>query len=172
MRSTLVICLGNPLMRDEGIGTRLGSELSKRLADDSDVEVLDLGTGGLAVMHAITGRRRVVFVDCAIMGEAPGTIRCFTPDEVRSTRAQTRYSLHEGDLLNALELSRRMGECPDDIVILGIQPKEVTDGQGLTRDLENKIGEYVKTILGQISSKPKQNAEPLPPKERRRSKKH
>jgi hydrogenase maturation protease len=63
-----------------------------------------------------------------------------------------RYSLHEGDLLNSLELSRRLGECPDDIVIFGIEPKEIADGEGLSREIQGNIRQYVQTILQEIGS--------------------
>jgi hydrogenase maturation protease len=147
MKPILIICLGNPLMRDEGIGIRLASELTAHLSDNSDVEVLDLGTGGLSVIHAITGREKIVFVDCAIMGQTPGLMLRFTPEQVRSSKMRMRYSLHEGDLLNTLELSRRLGECPDEIVIFGIEPKEIAHGEGLTSELENNIRQYIRTIL-------------------------
>ena len=150
MKPTLIICLGNPLMRDEGIGVRLEPELSSRLAGHPDVEVCDLGTGGLTIMHAMTGRERVVFVDCALMGEAPGAMRRFTPEEVFSTKIKTRYSLHEGDLLDTLRLSQTLGECPDDIVIFGIEPRQVAPGQELSEELEHKIPHYVETILKEI----------------------
>jgi hydrogenase maturation protease len=147
MKPTLIICLGNPLMRDEGIGIRLTSELLTHLADSPDVEVMDLGTGGLSVMHAITGRKKIIFVDCAIMGQTPGTMLRFTPEQVGSKKVRMRYSLHEGDLLNTLELSRRLGECPDDIIIFGIEPKEIADGEGLTDGLQKNIRQYIQTIL-------------------------
>jgi|GEM_PF-210992 len=150
MKPTLIICLGNPLMRDEGIGIRLAPELTSRLAGKPDVEVRDLGTGGLTVMHAIAGRQKVVFVDCAIMNELPGTIRRFTPEEVLSKKIKTRYSLHEGDLLDTLRLSQTMGECPDNIVIFGIEPKKVAPGESLTGELEKKIARYLETILKEI----------------------
>ncbi len=147
MKPILIICLGNPLMRDEGIGIRLASELLAHLTDNLDVEVMDLGTGGLSVIHAIAGREKIVFVDCAIMGQSPGLMLRFTPEQVRSKKVRMRYSMHEGDLLNTLELSRRLGECPDDIVIFGIEPKEIAHGKGLTSELENNIRQYVQTIL-------------------------
>jgi len=147
MKATLIICLGNPLMRDEGIGIRLASELSVHLADNPNVEVMDLGTGGFAVLHAIKGRKKIIFVDCAVMGKPPGIMFRFTLQQVRSKKVRMRYSLHEGDLLNTLELSRRLDECPDDIVIFGIEPKEIADGEGLTSELQNNIQQYVQTIL-------------------------
>ena len=150
MKPILIICLGNPLMRDEGIGIRLASELLVHLADNPHVEVMDLGTGGFSVMHAIVGREKIIFVDCAIMGQAPGLIHRFTPEQVSSKKLRMRYSLHEGDLLNTIDLSRRLGECPEDLVIFGIEPKEISDGQGLTSELENNIQQYVQTILKEL----------------------
>jgi hydrogenase maturation protease len=147
----LIVCLGNPLMRDEGIGVRLASELSNHLSDYPDVELSELGTGGLSVLHAIKGRKKVIFIDCAIMKQTPGTITRFNPDEVRSLKIGMRYSLHESDLLNIIELSKKIGECPDDIVIFGIEPKEIADGQGLSTELEKHIKEYIQTILKELT---------------------
>ena len=58
-----------------------------------------------------------------------------------------RYSLHEGDLLNTLELSQRLGECPEEVVIFGIEPKQIADGEGLSDELQNNIQQYIQTIL-------------------------
>jgi len=150
MKPILIICLGNPLMRDEGVGIRLASQLRVHLVDNPEIEVMDLGTGGLTVMHAIKGRKKVVFVDCAIMGQSPGLLRRFTPQQVRSTKTRMRYSLHGGDLLNTLILSRSMGECPEDIVIFGIEPKEICHGEGLSDELENNIQQYIQSILQEL----------------------
>ncbi|MHC4438403.1 MAG: hydrogenase maturation protease [Planctomycetota bacterium] len=153
MKPILIICLGNPLMRDEGIGIRLASELLLHLADNPNVEVMDLGTGGFSVMHAIAGREKIIFVDCAVMGQEPGTMIRFTPEQVRSKKVLMRYSLHEGDLLNTLELSQRLGECPDEVVIFGIEPEQIADGEGLTNELQNNIQQYVQTILEELDRK-------------------
>ena len=150
MKPILIVCLGNPLMRDEGIGIRLASELLVHLTDNPDVEVMDLGTGGFSVIHTIVGRKKIIFVDCAIMDQAPGLIHRFTPEQVCSKKVRMRYSLHEGDLLNTIELSRRLGQCPDEIVIFGIEPMEISHGEGLTSKLEKNIQQYVQTILKEL----------------------
>ena len=151
MKPILIICLGNPLMRDEGIGIRLASELLVHLADNPNVDVLDLGTGGISVIHAIAGRKKVIFIDCAIMGKSSGCIYRFTPEQANSKKVQMRYSLHEGNLLNSIELSRNLGECPDNIIIFGIEPKEITHGEGLTSQLENNIQQYIQIIMEELS---------------------
>ena len=150
MKPILIICLVNPLMRDEGVGIRLASELMVHLADNPHVEVMDLGTGGFSVIHAIVGREKIIFVDCAIMGQPPGLIRRLTPEHLHSKKVRMRYSLHEGDLLNTIELSQRLGKCPYDIVIFGIEPMEIAHGEGLTSELESNIQQYVKVILEEL----------------------
>jgi len=151
MKPILIICLGNPLMRDEGIGTRIASELTVHLNGNPDVEVIDLGTGGLSVIHTVEGRKKVIFVDCAFMGQKPGMMMRFTPEQVQSVKRRTHFSPHQGDLLNVLELSRSLGQCPDDIVIFGIEPKEIAPGEGLTGELQNNIRQYVLTILEELA---------------------
>lgn len=149
MTDTVVIGMGNPLMSDEGIGIRVLEQLRTRALPD-DVEVMDLGTYGMAVLHAIAGRRRAIFIDCACMGEAPGTLRRFTPDEVSSTKLQTRLSLHEGDLLHTLSLSRSLGECPDDVVILGIEPEGMEPGDALSPVLARNLQAYTDVLVAEV----------------------
>jgi hydrogenase maturation protease len=114
------------------------------------VDVIDLGTGGLAVVHEMAHRPKVIFVDCALMDEAPGTLRRFTPDEVVTRKIQTRLSLHEGDLMQSIALSRQLGECPPEIVIFGIQPKRVEMGESLSNELQARLSEYEERVLAEV----------------------
>jgi len=147
---TVVIGLGNPMMSDEGIGVAVVARLQQCADLPVDVEIIDLGTGGLSVLHEISGRRKVVFVDCAYMDASPATMRRFTPDEVVSTKLQIRLSLHEGDLLQTLELAKQLGELPPEIVIYGVEPEQVTFNLGLSDVLEMKLDDYVATIRQEI----------------------
>lgn len=145
-----VIGLGNPLMSDEGIGVRVVEALRARADTPRDVDLLDLGTGGMQVVHELARWSRVIFVDCALLGEPPGTLRRFTPDQVVSKKIQPRMSLHEGDLFQSLELSRQLGECPADIVIFGIQPERVALGDTLSPTLMSRMDTYVEHVLNEL----------------------
>ncbi len=149
---TVVIGLGNPMMTDEGIGVAIVERLQQSADLPDDVEVIDLGTGGLSVLHEIKGRNKAVFVDCAYMNATPATMRRFTPDEVRSAKLQTRLSLHEGDLLQTLELARQLGDLPPEIVIFGIEPEQVTFNLGLSDVLKPRLDDYVTTICQELRS--------------------
>ena len=142
-RPVVLVGLGNPLLMDEGIGSRVVAELEARGDVPDTVETLDLGTAGFEVLHAIVGRRKAVFIDCTFMGKTPGSLQRFTPDQVISEKSSTHGSLHEGDLLHTLQLARKLGTCPQDVVILGVEPDRVEPGQALSPALESRVDEYV-----------------------------
>jgi hydrogenase maturation protease len=147
VRSVLAAGLGNPLLTDEGIGIAVVEALAEsRGGQFPDVEFLDLGTSMMRAVHAMAGRRRALFVDCAFMGAEPGTIRRFLPDDVRSIKALAHFSLHEGDLLQAIGISRAAGECPGEIVLFGIQPESVEPGLELSATLAARLPEYVEAV--------------------------
>ncbi len=149
---TVVIGLGNPLMSDEGIGIRLLAELTECLHREefAGVLFLDLGTSGAKVLHAIARKRKAIFLDCVFMGERPGAIRRFSMDDVRSLKILSRFSFHEADLLGILELSRKLGEYPEEVVIFGIEPQEIVPGDGLSSVLIARLQEYMAMIEGEL----------------------
>ena len=149
MSKVAIIGMGNPLMSDEGIGVVVVARLQQTPISET-VDVLDLGTSGMSVLHQLNGRDKVVFVDCAMMGEAPGTIRRFIPDDVVSQKLQPRLSLHEGDLLNTLALARRLGSCPEQIVIFGIEPKIIDFGDQLSPELMENLEAYVAAVRAEV----------------------
>jgi hydrogenase maturation protease len=151
--SIVVLGLGNPLMADEGVGVAVIERLRQQAEQYTDVEFIDAGTGGMAVLHWIEGRRKAVFVDCAFMDEPPGAVRRFTPDQVRSTKTLARESLHEADLLRILDLAVQLGQAPQQVVIFGIQPQVVTARLGLSKMIADRMEHYVEVIRSELEKK-------------------
>lgn len=151
MKPVLVVGLGNPLMRDEGIGLAVVQCLEKMSAEFPNVEFIEAGTSLMAALHRMVGRHKVVFVDCAVMGTPPGTIRRFMPNEVRSVKRLAGLSLHEGDLCAALELSQQLGECPNSVVIFGIEPERMEWGEGLSPVVAERLNEYVDAVKAELA---------------------
>ena len=150
-KPAIVIGLGNPLMADEGIGSALVGALAG-LAEagklpTENVEYLDGGCGGMYLLHSIAERKKVVLIDCARMGLEPGAIRRFTPDEVQTVKQMTHLSLHEVDILRVIELAKLIGQCPDEIVIFGIEPAKIEPHIGLTEVLQQHLPEYLAEIV-------------------------
>lgn len=149
-KPTVVLGLGNPLMADEGIGIYLIERLAACAAECPGVDFLDAGTGGMSVLHLIEGRARAIFIDCAFMGQEPGTLRRFTPQEVRSAKVLAHQSLHEADLLRLISLAEQLGQCPGQVVIFGIEPQVVEPRQGISAVLLEKTEDYLSAIRSEL----------------------
>jgi hydrogenase maturation protease len=150
IKPTIVLGLGNPLMADEGIGTRLVELLAEKYPDFPDVDFTDAGTGGMALMTHFSGRKKAILIDCALMGTEPGTIIRFTPEDVTTVKKLAHQSLHEADILKIIELAKQFGECPDEIVLFGIEPVVIEQRMELSPQLENNLGDYVAKITEEL----------------------
>lgn len=155
-KPVIVIGLGNPLMADEGIGTAVVGALAGlaeagKLPTDN-VEYLDGGCGGMYLLHSIAGRRKVILIDCAKMGLAPGQLRRFTPADVNTVKQMTHLSLHEVDIMRVIELAEMIGQSPDEIVIFGIQPEKIEPQMALTETLQKHLPDYLAQIVQDIET--------------------
>jgi hydrogenase maturation protease len=166
----VVIGLGNTLMADEGIGCAVVAHFIDRQQEYPGVEhiaavpaaakqweyhgveFIDGGTGGMKLLHIISGRKKVIIIDCAAMGTEPGTIKRFSPEQAKSVKQLSHYSLHEADVLQIIEMSRKLGECPETIVIFGIEPKSVEHGRELSEALSRRLSEYIETIEKELNA--------------------
>jgi hydrogenase maturation protease len=145
-KDVIVIGLGNVLLSDEGIGIHLVRRLSSQQKEFLSIEFVDAGTAGMSLLHLIANRKKAVVIDCAQMGDEPGTIRRFTSDEVKSIRKLSHYSLHEADILQVINLSKQLGECPNEVVFFGIQPETLVPSENLSKTLSDKIDDYIAYI--------------------------
>jgi hydrogenase maturation protease len=149
-KETIVLGLGNPLMGDEGIGIKLIEMLQSAWRDFPEADFVDAGTGGMSLLHLISGRTKAIIIDCAYMGTEPGTIKQFTPDEVKTVKQLTHLSLHEVDIIKVIELARQLGECPEKIIIFGIEPETVTQQMELSENLTGRLAQYIETVKTQL----------------------
>jgi len=147
----VVIGLGNLLLSDEGIGVHLIRRLSEHQDEFPSVDFIDAGTGGMTMLHLIANRKKTIIIDCAKMGKEPGTIKRFDPADVQTIKKLTHFSLHEADILQIINLSKQLGECPDQIVIFGIEPESLELGQNLSKTLSDKIDLYMSAICKSLS---------------------
>jgi hydrogenase maturation protease len=169
-KAVIVIGLGNTLMSDEGVGVRVVHRLLDLSAEASakadfagrfpSVDFAEAGTGGMSILHLIRGKDKAIFIDCAKMGEEPGVIRKFTPQEIKSTKVLSHQSLHEFDLIKIINMADKLGQCPAEIIIFGIEPQSVKPGCELSKILADRINEYATAVrkeLSKITSSPRNN---------------
>jgi hydrogenase maturation protease len=152
--NTVLIALGNPLLSDEGVGVHILQEIEKRVPEPRPFDLLDSGNSSMRVLHSLKDRKKAVFVDCALMGAKPGEMRRFTPEEVSSVKNLRGFSFHEGDLLKTLELAKMLGDLPEQVMIFGIQPASLDQGEKLSSVLATNFDVYIERVLKELDINP------------------
>ncbi len=145
----LVLGLGNPLRGDDGIGPRVVEALLRRGLPES-VEALDAGSAGLELLSLLDGPQRVIVVDAADVGLAPGQFVRFTPDEAHLFAAADTTSFHQAGLAEVLALARALDRPLPEIVIFGVQPASMEWGEGLSPALVGAVARVVEAVLGEL----------------------
>jgi hydrogenase maturation protease len=149
--STLVIGLGNPLRGDDGVGVRLAQALGE-VALPASVEVVDGGTQGLGLVALMDGHQRLILVDAADMGRAPGEFVRFTLEEVRLLGEGQELSIHAAGLREALSLAGVLEVLPAEVVIFGVQPANLDWDSGLSAKVEGALPELMAAVLAEITA--------------------
>ncbi|MFO7618937.1 MAG: hydrogenase maturation protease [Thermoplasmata archaeon] len=143
MARTAVFGIGNTLMADDGAGVRV-LELLTDIPDN--VELVEMATGGISLLHHFDGVDKAIIVDAADFGGKPGEVRIFRPGDVDSVKT-VGYSLHDVDILNVLKIAGQMGTLPKEVFIAAIQPASLEMGTGLSPEVANALPELATKIL-------------------------
>jgi len=147
--STLVLGIGNILLRDEGVGVRV-VEAMKQMKLPDNVEVLDGGTASMALLDALSNREKVIVIDAVKGNNSPGTSYRLTPADIGVGRG-TQTSIHQLGLLDALFHVECLGDAPQEVVVYGIEPKELAWGLELSPEVEAAIPRVLALVLGELS---------------------
>lgn len=149
---TVVLGMGNLLLKDEGIGVHVAHALQETpLPGNLELEIIDGGT--LPDMVAFLGEvDKLVVVDAVQGGGEPGAIYRFRPEDVRLDN-EMFTSLHQINLLEELWLAERFGQKPKEVVIIGIEPEDINLGLELSAKLQQRIPRILKVVLEEIGLK-------------------
>lgn len=142
----LVLGVGNEYRRDDGAGLHVAAEIAGRRMGGVTVRTT---TGALGTWD---GYHRVYVVDAVSSGAEAGTIHRFDAREEPLRPEVFRFSSHAFGLADAVELARKMGSLPDEMVIYGIEGRDFGSGQGLTTEVAQAAEETVEIILQEIGS--------------------
>ena len=147
----LILGVGNLLLKDEGVGVQVARELQKRVLPP-EVEVCDGGVGGIGLLDYFRGPSRLLLIDAAEMGLKPGAVMRFTPQELKDFGHGVKFSTHDLGLAEVLKLAQALGLCPEEVEIIGIQPKEISWGEELSPTVQASLPRVVEMVMKEISS--------------------
>ena len=143
-----VVGIGNVLLKDEGIGVHVAQALQKLVPSDGDLEVIDGGTSPDVFLH-LQGIDKLIVIDAAQAGGEPGTVYRFHPESLPPDSV-CLTSVHQIGLPQSLKLMDSYGLKPEEIVLFGVEPKEIDWGLEPSAELVQKIPEIVKLILEEV----------------------
>lgn len=147
-----ILGVGNILRGDDGVGIKIVEELKEKSLP-SNIKVLELGTGGLKIIHKLEEFERVLIIDSVKMNSEPGDFRFFSPSEVKFLKKSD--GTHGTSIMEIIKISENLGFSPDEITILGIQPKNQKLGTDLSDEVEEKIPKIIDSIFEKLEIKVK-----------------
>lgn len=150
-KKTVILGLGNILLKDEGIGVHVIKELEKKSLPDN-VELIDGGTSSLDILLSIENTEKLIIIDALKFGKDPGTIYKIDPKDLEEKIDMDKLSLHQMNLLETLLIAKTKGTLPEEIVILGVEPFEISSGLGLTPKLQEKLPKVIDAVLNEINT--------------------
>jgi hydrogenase maturation protease len=114
-----------------------------------DVEVIDGGTSP-DLPYYIEDVDKLIIVDAVTGDGPPGSIYRFHPEDV-NLQSERALSVHELNLEESLRTMRLMGNKPKEVVIIGVEPKEMGWGTELSSELQQKMPEIIKIVLNELA---------------------
>jgi hydrogenase maturation protease len=140
----LVLGVGNLLLGDEGVGVHVVQALRSHEIP-ANIELMDAGTGSLELLGLMADRNKVIIIDAVEGGGGPGAIYRFTPADI-SEEAHNPLSLHQVSLLDTLAMAEVAGCAPKEVIIFGIEPKNI----GWRTELSPEVAAAVPKVIGLV----------------------
>jgi hydrogenase maturation protease len=142
---TLVAGIGSTIRGDDGVGVEVVRRLRNRVAND-DVDIVELGTAGVALLDLVDGYGRLILVDAIVTGGQPGTVYELKGDEV-ATPAHLGAG-HEADLPTVLDLGQKLSKImPREVVVIAVEAADLYSfSETLTPRVEAAMPDVVKRV--------------------------
>ncbi len=132
----LVLGLGNLLLSDDAAGLHLEAALAAERGASAQVEFVDGGTQGLALLHYLAKRRAILVLDAVGLGAEPGSVHVLRGPAIDGLRMRRSTTAHEGNALELLATARLLGDVAEEIVVVGVEPARIATGIGLSPQVE------------------------------------
>lgn len=147
-KEILILGIGNLLLRDEGIGVQVAHKLMEMNLPEN-VEVIDGGTGGLNLINYLEGRKKVIVIDATKAGGKPGTVYTYT-DKDLDLSGSPILTAHDIDFPNVLKAMKMLSINVPEILFIGIEPADLSDGIELSPVLKKQIPRIINLIMDEL----------------------
>ncbi|MGI4993525.1 hydrogenase maturation protease [Halobacteriovorax sp. GFR7] len=143
---TLVLGIGNPFRRDDGVGEYVISHLNKRV----DLKAMIINGDLSRLVDFIEGYSLVIIIDAFENTDCKSRVLKWNYSEEAPPSDWIQYSTHGIGLAEALELAQVLGKIPKKIIIYGIKGEDFSHGQGLSANVLESAKLVIKEIEKQL----------------------
>lgn len=141
----IVIGCGNLLASDDGIGIHVARSI-KGYDLATDVQVIEAGCPGLDLLRLWENKTNVIIIDAVISGAKPGTVHLFNSEQV-IPREILPLSSHSFNVVDAIELGKKLDNLPEQLIIVGI---ELETEKAYREELSPSVEEAIPIACEQI----------------------
>jgi len=151
MKKTIILGIGNPILRDDGVGIHVAEELKKQIKN-KEITIDSAFTGGMNLLDLIVDHDRAILIDAVKRKNAkPGDVDLYPLTELSAFHTTNPHDL---SLPEAIEMARKLGEnrIPKDIKIVGINLGELPNefGENLSPEIQKAIPKAVKIVKDEV----------------------
>ena len=151
MTETLVLGLGNILLRDEGVGVRVVERLLEQYDFPEGVRVMDGGTLGLDLLPFLEEASRLLVIDAVQSRKPPGTLVRLVGDEIPIFLDASKVSPHQEGLQDLLAVALLKGYLPDEVVFWGAQIASLGVGLELSEAVAEQVDALAEKVLVELA---------------------
>jgi hydrogenase maturation protease len=141
--SILLLALGNDIIGDDGVALDAARALRETFSDEPNVDVVESGESGLALLDLLPPYQRVLLLDSIEAGDLPaGEVREFSREDFHKVLGP---SPHYAGLPEVIALADKLGmDFPSELRVLAIKidPQEEFR-QGLSDDILRALPNYI-----------------------------
>ena len=148
---TIVLGVGNPILKDDGVGIHVVEELKKQIQKPG-VTIDSAFTGGMNLLDLMIDHDRAILIDAVkIENKKLGDVGLFGLGELSSLHT---CNPHDVSLPQAIDLAKKLGEnrIPSDIKVVGINIGELgcEFGEELSSEIAKAIPKAVELVKKEV----------------------
>lgn len=147
---TLILGLGNELLRDDAVGILAARTLKERLKDT--VDVIESSLSGMALLDLFIGYERAIIIDAVKTGQSPvGTISQLSPADLGAVLTPSPHYAGLPELIATAHALRL--DFPKEITIFAIEVEDpYTIGGKLSPAVAQALETLIQRVEGQIAN--------------------
>ena len=162
MKTILIAGVGNPLRQDDAFGVEVAKILIENNPFPDDVEVQEVGIGGIHLVQELhAGYEVLVLVDAVNWGLNPGEVSLRIVDKVRSVDEMSKNErrdfladMHYTNPVRAMMLAQSLNVLPNEVYLLGGQAKETDDfAIGMSGEIISAIPKAIELLEQWLTKK-------------------